>query len=327
MDGENLLTWREFERDLRTAKRSPRTIQSYQEAVEQLVTFVAGDWCDGECEHTTHDGAPLTEMTKAHVQDYLLAYMERHSVTAAGVRFRSLRRFFNWMIDEEIIEESPMRRLTEPKPDDKPTDIPPIEHVRALLATCQPRKGADPRRKFNDVRDEAIIRLFCEPGSPRVSEMAGLLLAHVDMVQDVVTLYGKGRKWRTVPFSARTGKALSRYLRMRPRHPLVVAARAQDPKSDGPPELWLGWRGKPLDASGIYQMIERRCEEAGIPRIHPHQFRHFATDAWYQNGGSVQDAMLLFGWSRPEMAHHYAKATAGQRAINAARRASIGDLL
>jgi len=327
MDGQNLLTWREFERDLKAAKRSPRTIQSYQEAAEQLAAFVAGEWCKDGCEHTTHDDASFEDMTKAHVQDYLLAYMDRHSTSAAGVRFRSLRRFFNWMVDEQIIDESPMRRLSEPKPDDKPTEVPPIEHVRALLATCQTKKGADPRRKFNDVRDEAIIRLFCEAGAPRVSEMAGIELARVDMAQDVVTFLGKGRKWRTVPFGAKTGKALSRYMRARPKHPLVVAARAKDPKSDGPAELWLGWRGRPLDASGIYQMIERRCEEAGIPRIHPHQLRHFAVDAWYSDGGSVQDAMNLFGWSSPAMAHHYAKATAGKRAITAARRASIGDQL
>ncbi|MDL4773612.1 tyrosine-type recombinase/integrase [Actinomadura xylanilytica] len=116
-------------------------------------------------------------------------------------------------------------------------------------------------------------------------------------------------------------------MRARPRHPLVLAARAKDPDSDGPALLWLGWCGKPLDASGIYQMIERRCDEAGIPRIHPHQLRHFAVDAWYEDGGSIQDAMTLFGWSSPAMAHHYAKATAGKRAVAASRRASLGDRL
>jgi site-specific recombinase XerD len=325
MDPQNLLIWREFERDLRTAKRSPRTIQSYEEAATQLAAFVAGQWCTG-CEHATHDGAAFEDMTKAHVTDYLLTVLDRHSTSTAGVRFRSLRAFFNWMVAEEIRDASPMARMTEPTPDEVPVDVPPAEHVRALLATCE-TKTTDARRKFNNLRDAAIIRLFCEAGAPRVAEMAGIETARVDMASDVVSFLGKGRKWRSVPFGAKTGKALSKYLRARPKHPLVVEARAKDPKSDGPDRLWLGWRGKPLDASGIYQMIERRCEEAGIGRIHPHQLRHFAVDAWYEDGGSVQDAMTLFGWSSPAMAHHYAKATAGKRAINAARRASIGDQL
>jgi site-specific recombinase XerD len=325
MERQNLLIWREFERDLKTAKRSARTIQSYNEAATQLAEFTAGQWCTG-CEHT-HDGAAFDEVTKGQVADYLLAVLERHSTSTAGVRFRSLRAFFNWMVAEEIREESPMKRMTEPKADETPVDVPPLEHVRKLLETCKAKKDADQRRKFNDVRDEAIIRLFCEAGAPRVSEMASIETARVDMASDVVSFLGKGRKWRSVPFGAKTGRALSKYLRQRPRHPLVVAAKAKDPDSDGPARLWLGWRGKPLDASGIYQAIERRCEEAGIPRIHPHQLRHFAVDAWYEDGGSVQDAMTLFGWSSPAMAHHYAKATAGKRAINAARRASIGDQL
>lgn len=307
LDGPNLLLWRDFERDLRLLNRSPRTIQSYLEAAEQLADH--------------HDGADLTGLVKTEVQAYLLHTMEQHSAQTAAVRFRSLRRFYNWMVAEEVIEASPMDRLSAPKPDEKPTPVPPIDDVRQLLVTCEGKRLPDgrtkgPRRLFDDVRDQAIIRLFCEAGAPRVSEMAGLELVRLDMTQDVVTVLGKGRKWRSIPFGARTGKALSRYLRARSRHPLAAD-----------PLLWIGSRGQALTPSGIYQMIERRCVEAGIGRIHPHQLRHFAVDAWYEDGGSIQDAMSLFGWSSPAMAHHYAKATAGKRAINAARRASIGDQL
>ncbi|WP_329518874.1 phage integrase N-terminal SAM-like domain-containing protein [Spirillospora sp. NBC_01491] len=101
MNHADLLTWREFERDLRTAKRSPRTIQSYNEAAEQLAEFTAGSWCEAGCDHATHDGATFEDMTKAHVQDYLLTVLDRHSTTTAANRFRSLRRFFNWMVRRE----------------------------------------------------------------------------------------------------------------------------------------------------------------------------------------------------------------------------------
>jgi site-specific recombinase XerD len=318
MDAANMLNWRDFERDLTLLNRSPRTIQSYREAVDQLLDFTAGGWCERGCEHAHERAADLAALSRSQVQDYLLAVKDAHSAQTAGVRFRSLRRFFNWMVTEEIVDASPMKTLGEPKPDDESvTNVPPIEHVRALLGTCEKTpKTADPRRKFNDLRDAAIIRLFCEAGAPRVSEMASFEVERIDMAQDVAVFKGKGRKWRSLPFGAKTGKALTKYMRARAKHPLHES-----------PRLWLGWRGTPLQASGIYQMIERRCGEAGIPRMHPHSLRHFAVDAWYADGGSVQDAMALFGWSSPAMAHHYAKQTAGKRAINAARRASIGDQL
>lgn len=307
MDGPNLLLWRDFERDLRLLNRSPRTIQSYEEAAEQLVVF--------------HDGADLTTLTKTEIQAYLLDVLEQHSAQTAGNRFRSLRRFYNWMVAEEILEASPMVRLAPPRPEEKPVPVPPLDDVRAVLATCEGKKLPDGRMKtrgrlFEDLRDAAIIRLFAEAGAPRLSEMAGMELVRLDMVQDVVAVLGKGRKWRSIPFGAKTGKALSRYLRARARHPLAAEQL-----------LWIGNRGRTLTPSGIYQMIERRCAEAGVARIHPHQLRHFAVDAWYSDGGSVQDAMALFGWASPTMAHHYAKATAGKRAVAAARRRSLGDQL
>jgi site-specific recombinase XerD len=315
LTGANLLLFRDFERDLKTLGRSPGTIQSYGEAARMLVHH--------------HGGAKLTKMTKADIQEFLLALIERTSEGNAAVKYRSLRRLYNWMVSEDILDESPMAKIGEPKPEEKPTAVPSIDDVRALLATCKGPKLPDgqpktKRRRFADARDEAIIRLFCEAGAPRVAEMAGIELEHLDMVQDVVTVLGKGKRWRSLPFGAKTGKALSRYLRARAdyvdgldkRHPLKNS-----------PALWLGWHGRPLTKSGMQQMIERRCEEAEIGHLHPHQLRHYAVDAWYEDGGSVQDATLLFGWKGPAMAYHYAKATAGKRAVRAARRASIGDQL
>jgi integrase/recombinase XerD len=37
--------------------------------------------------------------------------------------------------------------------------------------------------------------------------------------------------------------------------------------------LWLGVRGGPMTASGVYQVIERRGRDAGV-EVQPHKFRH-----------------------------------------------------
>lgn len=293
----NLLLWRDFHRELRLLNRSDRTVQGYLEAAEQLEAF--------------HNGADFEDLDKREIGDYLLHVKDAHSVTTAANRFRSLRRFYNWMADEDgiDIDQSPMRGLKEPKGEDKPIPIPDIEEVRKLLATCK-------SKDHDSYRDEAIIRLFCEPGAPRVAEMAGILVERVDFTQDVVVIFGKGSKWRAVPFGAKTGRALTRYMRARAKHPLA--------KLEG---LWLGSRGKELTPSGIYQMIERRCDLAGIDRIHPHQLRHFAADAWFAAGGSEMDSMRLFGWSSLEMPRRYGAANAEQRAIQAHQRMALGDQL
>lgn len=296
-DQGNLLLWRDFHRELKLLGRSPRTAQGYLEAVEQLEAFC--------------DSAPLDELTKTQIGDFILHIKETRSAVTAGNRFRSLRRFYNWMAEEDGIDldVSPMAKMKEPKGEDRPIPIPSTDDVRKVLATCN-------NKDHDSYRDEAIIRLFCEPGAPRVAEMAGVLVERVDFVQDVVVILGKGKKWRAIPFGAKTGKALTRYMRARAKHPLAKLE-----------SLWLGSRGKELTPSGIYQMMERRCDVAGVPRIHPHQLRHFAADAWFAAGGSDQDSMRLFGWSTLDMPRRYGRANAEQRAIDAHRRMALGDQL
>jgi integrase len=65
--------------------------------------------------------------------------------------------------------------------------------------------------------------------------------------------------------------------------------------------LWLGQKGALTD-NGLGQMLERRCEQAGIARIHAHQLRHTAADMWLaESGGDETSAMRLFGWRSRQM--------------------------
>lgn len=293
LDGPNQVTFRDFERDLHD--RSPRTLQSYREAACQLA------------EH--HGGADLLTLGKDQVLAYLIHVREIHSPATEVVRFRSLRRFYNWAVTEELIDRSPLHGMPIPAAPSKEIPIPELDDLRALLKACD-GKDHDARR------DTAIIRLFCEPGAPRLAEMAAIEVGQLDMVRDQVAVLGKGAKWRTVPFGNVTGKALTRYLRVRSAHPLARL-----------PRLWLGARGQALTGNGIAQMLERRCQEAGIAKIHPHQLRHFAADLWFANDGDMQDGMRLFGWESLEMPLRYARANSVKRAISAHHRKALGDLL
>ena len=290
----NGMTWASYERNLRIKKRSPRTIQGYQEAVDQLVDF--------------HDGEDLLELTREQIEAYLLDVMERHSVSTAANRHRSLRAFYNWAVAEELLTASPMTRIPAPAVPVEPVPVVPDDILIKLLRACA---GTD----YDARRDTAIIRLWCEPGSPRVSEMAGLTLDDLDLRHDQIRILGKGSKVRVIPFGAKTGQALDRFLRVRRNH--------RDAKRYE--HLWLASRGKPLSASGLYQMLERRCVEAGIDRIHPHQLRHTAAHVWADSEGSEADAMVLFGWSSPEMPRRYGASAKVERAQRAARRISPAD--
>ncbi|MDG4816082.1 tyrosine-type recombinase/integrase [Micromonospora sp. WMMD956] len=296
----NSLHIKAYERDLKIRNRSPRTAQNYRETLLQLAAFV--------------EGADLLELARGEVEGYILHVLESRSAASASGRYRALRAFYNWAVREELIPESPMRKMTPPKVVEKPIPVVPDQALKMLLAECS---GTD----FESRRDTAIIRLWCEPGSPRVSEVAGMSVGDVDQVLDLVKLLGKGGRVRVIPFGTKTGQALYRYLRARKDHPLAQEG------SEHSEALWLGARGKPLTASGLYQMLERRARQAGIGHIHPHQLRHTSAHNWRVAGGSESDAMVLFGWVSPEMPRRYGRSAEVERAQTAARRISVADRL
>jgi site-specific recombinase XerD len=263
MRQDNTALWRSYARTLKARNRSEKTLASYHRAVTELDHFLDAD---------------LSTATKADVETYLAKRLTEIAATTVGIRFRSLRAFFNWCVAEEIVEKSPMLGLQEPAAPDDPPPVLDDDQLRVLLKTCT-------GKTFIERRDEGIIRLFCEPGSARLAEMAGLTVESLDMGRDLVTLHGKGNKTRVIPFGAKTGTALDRYFRLRAKH--------RHASSSG---LWLGVKGRLTD-SGIAQMITRRSRQAGTGHIFPHRLRHTSAHAWMDNGGSEGDAMALFGWS------------------------------
>ena len=96
--------------------------------------------------------------------------------------------------------------------------------------------GTFARPIFFGRRDEVILRLLLDTGV-RVSELCGLTLEDVDLDRQVAYVMGRGSRPRAVPFGARTGQAIDRYLRMRALRRASDSRRTADPSQRSAPGM------------------------------------------------------------------------------------------
>lgn len=297
-------------RSLKARNLSANTQQIYRRAAEGFAAFLA------EYEPPDKDARPapddLDEIHREHVEAYISDLRERTSPGNAHQHFRSLKTFFNWLVDEEELDRSPMRTMKAPEPGEVIVPVIPDDALKRLLATC---KGKD----FQSRRDTAIILTFLDTGG-RLSEVTVRQWSNLDLDLNVLYVLGKGNRERPLPFGKTTALALDRYRRSLAKH-LGRAVEPSDP-------LWVSVKRK--DALGIWgvgTMIERRCKEAGIPHIHPHQFRHTFAHLWKVNGGNEDALMRIMGWRSREMLSRYGKSAGEERARLEHRNLSPGDRL
>jgi len=310
--------WSDFRRSLARKGRSADTAAIYRKSFDDFwrwadaaglghdpgaITYRdVNAWVDSMLDRPATRGGTVQFATDPHTGERV-----PKKVTASTIRIRwqNLRPFFTWWADE-MQEPSPFDRADPPKLEAFDVEVVSFDDIRLLLHACD---GIG----FEARRDTAIIRVLADTGA-RVGELLAMTTGSWDRRTDVLTLSGKTGT-RTVPVSPSTGEALARYIRVRARHTRSELAA-----------MWLGLRG-PLGASGVAQMLNRRGDQAGIPRVHPHQIRHTWAHEMKRAGAGESDLMALGGWSTAAMVHRYGRSAAVARAHETGRRIAIGDRL
>jgi site-specific recombinase XerD len=283
---------------LRARNRRPETIKSYLVVASAFARYL---------EQIGHVGTPAA-IKREHVEAYLADLGERTSPANVAKHYRSLQQLWRFLVDDGEIRESPMGKMRPPAVPEQPVPVLSEDDLKKLLATT---KG----NTFENRRDEALLRILIDTGM-RAGELVGLTVDDIDRELSVAFVSGKGGRGRAVPYGAKTADALRRYLRARSRHPKARWERS----------LWLGKKGRLTD-SGLRQLLERRCDDAGLPHVHPHQFRHTFAHQWRLAGGDDDSLMRIGGWRDRSMLHRYGASAADVRAHEAHRRLGLGDRL
>jgi len=268
---------------------SPATLRAYQYQLGRFVKFCL--------EANEKD-------TTQQIRLFLLELRETNNSISVGDYYKSIKRFFNWLVDEGLIEKSPMQNIKPPKKESKIIRPFSQRDIDNLLLLCS-------GNRFLDLRNKAIILMFLDTGL-RLSELANIQLADVNFEQETIKVMGKGAKERVVRIGKTTQKALLRYLLIR-----------RDEHSC----LWVTEERRPLSVAGVQVAIKKLCHRAEITdaKRGPHTFRHtFATQALL-NGASEREVQNLLGHSSQKMTQQYTATITSEHAVKGHRRFSPVD--
>ena len=179
--------------------------------------------------------------------------------TSLQTHINTLRAFFGWLHTEEKIKKNPMSKIKSLKLDKKGArQALTVEELERLRDACK------------TYREKALIEFLVSTGC-RLSEIAQLRAADLNLADRSVQVTGKGDKDRVVYFSVRARLMVQEYI-------------VQRKGGDG---LFVSNKSpyEPLKPRAIQRIVRSLSERAGLEgRVHPHLLRHtFATHAL--NGG------------------------------------------
>ena len=193
----------------------------------------------------------------------------------------SIRRFFNFLIDEGLHASNPADVIKAPKSSRKLPKVLNTDEANTLLEIQSDNPLADdPLAK----RDFAMMELMYSSGL-RVSELANLDLGDIDLRSAQVHVVGKGNKQRIAPVGTKAIAALRNWLTHR-----------QDFIKDENQAIFLSRNGKRISIRSIQQ----RFRHWGIKQdlnssLHPHMLRHSFASHLLESSGDLRAVQELLG--------------------------------
>lgn len=239
---------------------SAHTVAAYARDLAQFF-----DFCDREGTRRVDDVA------RRQVRRWQ-AHLATRGYAAASIsrKVSAVRALFGDALRRGVVAADPTVGVPARK---RPSRLPRALGAGPLGAMLDGLDGTDPE----EVRDRALLEVLYGTGL-RVSEAASLQVG--DVATELVTVRGKGNKYRVVPLAGSARRALDRYLaQVRPT--LCGPASGES--------LWLGVRGGPLDPRGVRRVVRRRLG------TFPHALRHSFATHLLEGGADLRTVQELLG--------------------------------
>ena len=191
-----------------------------------------------------------------------------------------IKRFFDFLILENILNENPLENIETPKIGSKlPTTL-TVKEIDKMI------DNIDIKSK-NKIRNKAIIEILYSCGL-RVSELITLKVSDLYFNESIIKVTGKGNKERFVPISKGAINYIEKYL-----NEIRIFQKIKKGSED---TLFLNERGSGLSRVMIYIILNDLKIKAEInKKIGPHTLRHSFATHLLENGADLITIQNMLG--------------------------------
>ena len=232
--------------------------------------------------NTKNSKVDITSIYKESLEEYI-SYLNQigRAPTTISRGIASMKAFFSYFCEKNVIETNPALTLKSPKIVKKAPETLTVKEIDALLK--QPCRNTP-----KELRDKSMLELLYATGM-RVTELITLKTDDVNIKLEYIVCHDR-KKDRVIPFGSEAKKALIAYLKDG-RERLLGKNQTSN-------VLYPNCSGGEMSRQGFWKLIKSYGKKAGIKsELTPHTLRHSFATHLLKNGADLKSIQTMLGHS------------------------------
>lgn len=248
---------------LHEKRYSAHTIKSYETDLQQFILFLADEFQVSSAKNVNF------QLIRTWIATLLNNNISARSVNR---KITTLKTYFRFLMNEDVIKVSPMQKIIGPKTPKKLAVF--VEEIKMDELFSKVEFGEDDVAQ----RDRLILELFYFTGI-RLSELVNLKKSDVDFSNSTIRVLGKRNKERLIPITA-----------------CIVHKIKTLNNSNKSVFLFVSKKGKQITAKQVYRLVNKYLGMVtSLDKKSPHILRHTFATHMLNNGADINAVKELLG--------------------------------
>ena len=271
----------EFLKYLKIEKNySSNTIKNYEIDIDEFKNYL-------NCE-----GIDYLSVDYDFIKGFLMhLYNKKLSRNSVARKLSSLRSFYKYLFNNDLIKTNPFKYVASPKKEKKLPKYLGVEELEGIFNT------PDITTPLGQ-RDRTILEVLYATGI-RVSELVNIKLSDIDFYNKEIRVLGKGNKERIDPFGTYCLDIINMFLndgrnKILKKHNTVCDY------------LIINEHGRQITTRGVEKIIDNVVKKASLKKhVSPHMLRHSFATHLLNEGCDIRTVQELLGHESLETTQIY----------------------